>query len=292
MLWNLLLLSCLAMGPADEPSTPKGHLFIVGGGPMTEPLREKMIKLAGGLKAKVLLVPQASNDPEAPKKLVDAWRELGLEQLELLDVADPKAAVSAIKSADLIWMRGGNQTRLMDALNNPEIVTAIRDRYRQGATVAGTSAGAAVMSDLMIAGNQGPRGSDGESVPKLTHGLGLWPEVIVDQHFIRRERAKRLQKAVQDHPTLVGIGIDEKTAVIVSGNEFEVYGESDVIVYDRRKVAKAKESPKTEAEPKESGKKEGGPNESSPKSEGMGDMELATFRLKSGQRFSLDQGPL
>jgi cyanophycinase len=279
MAWTLILAAALAQAPAAE-DTPKGHLFIVGGGPTTDAVRQKAMELAGGTKAKVLLVPHASTDPEAGRNLERYWKEFGAENVRLLDVTDPKEAVKAIEDADLIWMRGGNQTRLMDALAKPGVIEAIRDRYRRGATIAGSSAGAAVMSGVMIAGTTGPRNSPGGAKPRLSRGLDLWPNVIVDQHFLKRQRLGRLQAAVHEHPELVGVGIDESTAVVVSGREFEVWGQSDVLVVDARKGAsKPKEK---EAEDGKSG---------GPKGEPM-PAEGEPVRLKPGSRYHLDRGIL
>ena len=112
----------------------------------------------------------------------------------------------------------------------------IRQRYASGTTVGGTSAGAAVMSAVMITGD-----ADLQSITagktKTAGGFGLLPGAIVDQHFQKRQRMNRLISAVLDHPRLVGIGVDEKTAIIVSeGRRFEVIGDSSVVVIDARRA--------------------------------------------------------
>jgi cyanophycinase len=114
----------------------------------------------------------------------------------------------------------------------------IRERYVAGAVVGGTSAGAAVMSDLMITGEADLTGV-GRGATKLAPGLGLWPGVIVDQHFLKRQRFNRLFAAVLDQPDHVGVGIDEETAVIVSAGRWEVIGRSQVLVLDARKARNA-----------------------------------------------------
>src|SRR3712207_6272538 len=113
MLSLLAVVSALAFAPPDGP--PKGHLVILGGGSTTEHIRQKALALAGGTKARVLLVPHASGDPQAGPKMAEAWRGLA-EDVEVLRLEDPEAARAQIGRADLIWMRGGNQNRLMDAL--------------------------------------------------------------------------------------------------------------------------------------------------------------------------------
>ena len=115
-------------------------------------------------------------------------------------------------------------------------------RYRQGAVVGGTSAGAAVMSPLMMTGE-----ADLESIragtTELVPGIGLWHEVIVDQHFVRRQRWARLVSAVLDHPELVGVGIDERTAVEVEGRNWRVLGEGTVVIVDARRAECAPANP-------------------------------------------------
>jgi cyanophycinase len=179
-------------------------------------------------------VPQASATSTGESSAA-LWRGLGAKEVTVLTLADPAAAVKAVQGADLIWMPGGDQNRLMQALQKTDVSAAIRDRYRHGATVGGTSAGAAVISAVMLTGE-----ADLDHVrhgATVTHeGLGLWPGVIVDQHFIRRERLHRLLAAVLDRPQLVGVGIDESTAAVVTGTTFEVVGSGQVVVFDARKA--------------------------------------------------------
>ncbi|HEU5115674.1 MAG TPA: cyanophycinase, partial [Isosphaeraceae bacterium] len=212
-----------------NPGVPKGRLVIVGGGGSTEPIRQRALELAGGPKdAHVLLVPHASGDPQsAGEYMLQSWKDDGVEHLTVLDLEDEKTAVEAIRDADLIWMRGGSQTRLMEALGPEVIARALRDRYHEGAIIGGTSAGAAVMSRLMIAGYAGRRDTPEGARARTADGLGLWPEVVVDQHFLRRNRIERLRSVVLEHPALLGVGIDESTGVIVRGREFEIIGIRD-----------------------------------------------------------------
>ncbi|MBX6315664.1 MAG: cyanophycinase, partial [Isosphaeraceae bacterium] len=238
MIGNLILLTALLLGADGE--LPKGHLVIAGGGTTTPEIMQRTLDLAGGLKAQIVLIPQASPYPTAGQRMLERWRANGAEHVTVLDLTDPKAAVAAIEGADLIWIGGGNQARLMEALAGTGVAEAIQARFQRGATVYGTSAGAAVMSSLMIAGYTGPRGTPGGGKALIAKGLGLWPDVIVDQHFLRRRRFDRLKGAVREHPDKIGVGIDESTAVVVSGREFEVLGASEVIVIDPRKPTRPK----------------------------------------------------
>jgi cyanophycinase len=148
-------------------------------------MKKRVLELAGGPKSRVVIIPQASNLPAAGPKSAEKWREAGAEDVTLLDLTDPKAAVRTILHADLIWISGGDQGRLMKRLKGTGVPEAIHARYRAGATVGGASAGAAVMSRTMIArgGEEYPRPL--ANFPIFGEGLGLWPGVIVD-HVLRR----------------------------------------------------------------------------------------------------------
>jgi cyanophycinase len=155
----------------------------------------------------------------------------------------------------------------MRALAKTDVPEAIRRRYMEGAIVGGTSAGAAVMSQVMIAGKSDLGSLTAGDTPTYT-GLGLWPDVIVDQHFLKRGRFSRLTTAVLDRPKLIGVGIDESTAVVVTGRTFEVIGRSNVVVVDARKATM------THAK---NGEPAAGAN-------------LTMHVLRAGMRFDLDRG--
>ena len=263
------ILTLLALGLLGvEPDAPKGHLVIVGGGAAAEEIRRQTLELAGGPEARVVVIRHASGDPESGERARQKWVEAGAKHAVDLELDDPAKAVAEIQAADLIYFRGGSQVRLMNALAGTGVPEAIRKRFREGAVISGTSAGAAVMSSVMIAGNDARRLS-----PRIAEGLGLWPEVIVDQHFLRRRRENRLRSAVLNRPDLIGVGIDEATAVLVSGRVFEVLGASSVIVMDARKVAPAVRGT--------------GPATA----EGQGP-NVQMHLLKAGMKYDLDKGPL
>jgi cyanophycinase len=142
--------------------------------------------------------------------------------------------VKAIESANLIWMPGGDQNRLMKALP-AGVIDTIRKRFREGAVVGGTSAGAAVLSQVMITGEADLRAIR-RGATQTADGLALWPRAIVDQHFVRRQRFNRLLSAVLDRPELVGVGVDESTAAVWRGSKLEVIGAAQVLIIDARKA--------------------------------------------------------
>jgi cyanophycinase len=267
---HLLLLTLALLGAAPEP--PKGTLVIAGGGPTVAEISSRALALAGGKeKAQVLIIPFASSQPDAGQPTRRMWLGAGVprDQVTILDLKDKKAALAAIQKADLIWISGGSQSRLMRILREGGVVDAIRERYRQGATVGGTSAGAAVMSLAMVTGRDSMDRITADST-QMAEGLGLWPDVIVDEHYVRRRRFTRLLSAVLNHPELVGIGIDESTAVVAAGRTFEVIGRSSVVVIDARKTVRHRAQD--------------------------GDLRTAAnvlvHVLKAGMRYDLDKGPL
>ena len=222
---------------APPPPRPSGHLVIVGGGGTPDSVVAKALELAGGSAARAVLLPQASSRPEAGEESVAFWKEKGFANIRSVDLSDPESARGAIESADFIWFPGGDQSRLMQAIKAAGLGDAIRARYWAGAVVGGTSAGAAVMSPRMIVGGET---ADLKVVRagsvEMVDGLGLLPGTIVDQHFLKRQRFNRLLSAVLERPDLVGIGIDERTAIVVTGTGFDVIGEGGVLVLDAREA--------------------------------------------------------
>lgn len=222
--------------PIVQAAAPKGTLVAIGGGVTTVAIADKAIELAGGLKCKVAIVAEAN--PETGAGSLAMWKRAGVAKHSLIDITQPAAAKELLREADLIWMPGGLQGVFMNRLKGTGIEDVIRECYRKGATVAGTSAGAAVMSKIMIGGRSELNSLKAGTAPYLMDGLGLWPDVIVDQHFLQAGRFNRLALATLDYPDLVGVGIDEETAVVVRGREFEVIGENNVTVIDARKASR------------------------------------------------------
>lgn len=219
----------LALAIAAHP----GPLIVAGGGSTTPAVVRAALDAGGGDKAAVLIVPQASDRANAGQSSADFWREHGAKSVEILDPTDPTKAAAAIERASLIWMPGGDQNRLMKSLIDAKLTDAIRSRHRAGAAVGGTSAGAAVMSAVMLTGESDLDRIRGGTTA-TAEGLGLWPGVIVDQHFVRRGRFNRLLSAVLDRPAMLGVGVDEGTAAVVAGDTLTVVGGSQVVVIDAR----------------------------------------------------------
>lgn len=227
-----VLMANLALG---GDVIPKGILVAAGGGTTTAEIVDKTLELAGGNSAKVAIIAEANRE-NGPDSLA-MWRRTTARQVDLIDVSQGETAQKQVRDANLIWFPGGLQGVFMNGLRGSGLEEIIRQRYRDGAIIGGTSAGAAVMSKLMIGGRTDLDSLKAGSAPYLRmEGLGLWPESIIDQHFLNKGRFNRLTIAVIEHPELVGIGIDEETAVIVRGPEFEVIGNQNVTVIDARRA--------------------------------------------------------
>lgn len=248
-----------AASPSTSAATPQetaGPLVVVGGGGTPPEVVARAIELAGGPDAVIVVLPQASGTEQAGESSVRMFEEAGAQNVtnsrfvgspgteELAgpfpSVADTAAAIAA---ADLIWFPGGAQGRLMRALDEAGLADDIRRRHAAGAVVGGTSAGAAVLAEVMITGDDYDLESVTAGSTHVAEGLGLWPEALVDQHFLARQRNNRLLAAVLDRPALIGVGIDERTAVIVDDGGFEVRGAGAVIVFDARDAAVARTEP-------------------------------------------------
>jgi cyanophycinase len=229
---------CLTAPGVAHPATPapKGHLLIIGGNGTTDDIMKRAVAAAGGAAGRVVVFPQASELAETGDNAVKMWTEAGIGKAMVADAQKPADAIALVKQATFIWFPGGDQTRLMKALDGTGIPEAIRAQYESGALVGGTSAGAAVMSRVMITGDAFDLQSITAAKTDTKPGIGLFPGALVDQHFLKRQRMNRLISAVLDHPDLVGIGIDETTAIFVTDRRFEVLGKSSVVVIDARKA--------------------------------------------------------
>ena len=228
---------CLtSSGTTLASDAPRGHLLIIGGNGTTPSIVTRAVESAGGAAGRVVIFPQASELPETGDNAVKMWTEAGIGRADIADVRKPAEAIALVQRATFVWFPGGDQTRLMKAFDGTGIPDAIRARYVAGALVGGTSAGAAVMSRVMITGDAFDLQSITAAKTDTKPGLGLFPEAIVDQHFLKRQRMNRLISAVLDHPDLIGIGIDEATALFVTDRRFEVLGKSSVVVIDARRA--------------------------------------------------------
>jgi cyanophycinase len=252
--FGILVLSAAAPAAASPADAPKGHLFIIGGGNRSPEMMKRFVDLAAaGPGGRIVIFPMASAEPATvgPEQAEDL-RKLGAKDVAVQIVTREQALAAdsgkILEGVGGVFFSGGVQSRVTDILLDTPLQTKLLEIYAAGAVVGGTSAGAAIMSEIMITGDEKRKVEAGREFETIqagnvvtTRGLGLISSAIVDQHFATRKRHNRLISLVLEHPDLVGIGIDESTAIVVSGgSSFEVVGEKNVIVYDARaaKVAR------------------------------------------------------
>lgn len=234
----------LTLKAQKTSSAPKGSLFIIGGGNRGETLMKTML-LTARLQPNsyIVVLPMSGAEPDTSfyyfKKDVEKLCNNTIANLNFTpDKVSNKQWLDSVEHASLIFITGGDQVRFMKIVLHTPVYNAIHAAYRNGATIAGTSAGAAVMSREMITGNQLQGDSTyTETFKKIVsgnidiqEGLGLLDSAIIDQHFIKRSRYNRLISALAKYPAYPCIGIDESTAIIVQGKKISVTGEGQVVV--------------------------------------------------------------
>lgn len=218
----------------------RGYIIPVGGAEnkLQHPvILERIVTLSGGLDGHVAVIPTASRLGDTGDRYVKLLKELGIGEATSLPINKRKDALNPdyVKTLDTvtgIFITGGNQLRLSTILGGTPIAKAIRRLNADGVHVAGTSAGAAIMPEHMIAG--GKSGSTpSEGGVRLAPGLGLTNALMIDQHFRQRDRLGRLLSALSYNPFATGIGLDEDTAVFIDPDDvFEVLGSGAVTVVD------------------------------------------------------------
>jgi cyanophycinase len=242
ILLAIILAACNQAETADEP---QGKLFIIGGGKRPAAMIQRMIQEAGlNEGGYIVVLPMASSEPDTSVfYAARQFSEQGVSNIADFNFSTESIPTSgqldSVKNAALIYITGGDQNRFMEVVAGTAVEEAIKSCFRNGGMIAGTSAGAAVMSEKMITGNERKqtdyrdtfRTIEADNI-ELGTGLGLITTAIIDQHFVWRSRHNRLITAVIEHPELKGIGIDEATAILVIGNMAEVVGESQVLVYE------------------------------------------------------------
>ena len=218
------------IGPA------KGTLVIVGGGMKSDAIIDRFIELAGGIDASIVVIPTASGDKSFNENPAFAriLRKRGATNVTILHTNDKKIAnsdsfIKPLINANGIWFGGGRQWRLVDNYKNTLTEKMIREVLERGGVIGGSSAGATIQGSYLARGdtqnNQIMMGDHQE-------GFNFLKNVAIDQHVLARNRQFDMFEILKKHPKLLGIGIDEDTAIIVQGNQFEVIGENYVIVYD------------------------------------------------------------
>jgi len=227
-----------AFPPAIPPATgvQGGALMIVGGGAMTKQMWQRFVELAGGPEAMVVYVPTADEKPRLEdSRDVRAMKEAGAKAVTVLHTTDRDDAnrdgfLEPLRRATGVWFGGGRQWRLVDAYERTLTWEAFHDVLRRGGVIGGSSAGATIQGDYLVRGN--PLGNRDMSAEGYERGFAFLPGVAIDQHFTQRDRQPDMKALMQTFPQLLGVGIDESTALVVQEATARVIGANAVYFHD------------------------------------------------------------
>ncbi|WP_254513597.1 cyanophycinase [Anatilimnocola floriformis] len=203
-----------------------GTLMVCGGGALPEEVYDEFVRLAGGPKSRLVLIPSAHpyESAEEMRARFNGWLDYPTASFHFLDAATREEAESEefakpLADATGVWMSGGAQGRLADLYKGTRVEAYLQKMLERGGVIGGTSAGAAIMSQTMIR-----YGTSREAV--LDNGFGLLSGAVVDQHFTERARHTRLLGALRENPQKIGLGVDEQTALIIQANKVRVLGQN------------------------------------------------------------------
>ncbi|MDQ0217339.1 cyanophycinase [Peribacillus cavernae] len=217
-----------------------GQLLIIGGA--EEKIHDgevlsKFVELAGDKNSRIGILPTASEIPDdVSSDYIHTFKQLGVVRVEVINVATRECAedpsiMELIDSLSAVFITGGDQSRLSELIGGTKLHETLMEKWKKGMVLAGTSAGASIMAKQMIVAADTKLNDDKLTV-KLGTGFGFLDHVLIDQHFSQRARFDRLLSAIADNTEIIGIGIDENTAILVHDNKFKVYGEHQVLVMD------------------------------------------------------------
>jgi cyanophycinase len=215
---------------------PNGTLIIIGGGEISESLNNKIMQVSGGLQIPIVVIPTADGGDNYDENFGEAGllRKMGATNVTILhtndrNVANSEEFVEPLLGAKLVWFSGGRQWRLVDAYKNTLTEKMLWKVLENGGTIGGSSAGATIQGSFLVRGD-----TKNNQIMMGDHqvGFGFLTNVAIDQHVLARNRQFDMFEILRNHPGLLGIGIDESTAIIVKGDLFEVVGKSYVVVYD------------------------------------------------------------
>jgi cyanophycinase len=240
----VLVLAAGSAGGAQVHGPEKGSLVIVGGAMQDAAIVQRFIELAGGSEAPIVIIPtagEADDDYHQYWSGLKQWRDNGARNLTVLHtrdrkVADSEAFVKPIREARGVFFAGGRQWRLADSYLDTRTHKELGALLDRGGVIGGSSAGASILSSFMV---RGDTKSNEKMIGDHTVGLGFLKNAAIDQHLLRRNRQFDMLEVIDKHPALLGLGIDEDTAIVVRGDQFDVIGKSYVVVYSSRPVVGA-----------------------------------------------------
>jgi cyanophycinase len=237
-------LALLRSSPGDDsPAVGPAHgaLVIGGGGKIGPEIVARFVELAGGPSAEIVVIPTAAETDQVDiagrrerwSKAFGARARVTIIHTRNRQEADSEPFVAPLETARAVWFEGGRQWRLVDAYLNTRTERAIRAVLDRGGVIGGESAGATIQGSYLVRGAL--EGNHIMMAEGYEVGFGYLKNVAIDQHLLTRGRADDLVNVIDAHPELLGLGIDEDTAIVVQGDRFEVIGRSVVAIYDGKK---------------------------------------------------------
>jgi cyanophycinase len=235
------MILCIPFQVAAQTRGPSNGSLVIVGGAMRDPgIMQRFLDLAGGPDAPIVVIPTAGGADEYDQfyQGLNAWRDQGATNLTVLHTKDRSQAesdefVRAIREASGVWFPGGRQWHLADSYLDTQTERELHNLLDRGGVIGGSSAGATIQGSYLV---RGDTGSNEIMMGDHVEGFGFLTNSAIDQHLLKRNRQFDLVEVIQAHPELLGIGIDENTAIVVTGNSFEVIGESYVAIFDNQRM--------------------------------------------------------
>ena len=235
---------------APEYGPAKGTLVIVGGGNLNgSGINEKFIQLAGGPEKNFVIVPTAGGNRNAQGQLITyteeqviaPWVKLGLKHVRMLHTHDPKVAdteefAKVLRTADAVWFNGGRQWNIVDSYANTLTYREFHKVLERGGVIGGSSAGATIQGEYLVRGDTSGPNVMMTAEPNHQEAFKFLRKVAIDQHINTRNRWDDLVPVIQKYPKFLGIGLSEATAILVTGDRFEVMGAWKVAVHDSTRL--------------------------------------------------------
>lgn len=238
-LFTLVLVSCCVLSAAQTTTTgpQNGHLIIAGGALRDPTVFEKFIELAGGSESHIIVIPTAGGyevTEERKAGLIRTWKNRGAAKVTVLHTEDPKEAntnafADVINDATGVWLPGGRQWRFADSYLNTKVQENLFKLLERNGVIGGSSAGATIQGSYLARGDSK---TNTIMVGDHEEGFGFVKNIAIDQHTLARNRQFDMFEVLEVYPDLLGISLDENTAMLVSGNQFEVIGQSYALIYD------------------------------------------------------------
>jgi cyanophycinase len=248
---SVLVAGLVAQTPAvPEYGPPKGTLIIIGGGSTENTgIVEKFIQIAGGPDKNFVIVPTAggNKNPDGTLRVYDeareiaAWQRRGLKNVKMLHTADPKVAdteefVKPLREAHAVWFNGGRQWNIVDSFAGTLTEKEFHKVLERGGIIAGSSAGATIQGEYLVRGDTTGPDVVMTAEPNHQKGFAFLKKSAIDQHINTRNRWDDLIPVIKKYPNLLGIGLSEGTAILVTGDTFEVMGKWKVAIHDNTRL--------------------------------------------------------